>query len=244
MITVLICFFLTHCASCFAHRLPTGRRVLARWRRPEAPPIYAIDLVFPCFLHLIPTVRPAPCPMQADLFGEVAEAKEAVEFAGAYKEAKKCRAYETYQLLAGLITFGERAAELLTTVQVGVLRIFRGCECGVWAGFTRTSLEPDAEQADCESSSGSSHCLASSGGLLASPRPAEPAGRGEPAQDAHKVGAAAAARCARRAGQPHRCAWFAVQGHTVLSTCSSLGVLKLCVPAACRPVVTFKPTCR
>ncbi|PRW58885.1 small subunit processome component 20-like protein [Chlorella sorokiniana] len=55
--------------------------------------------------------------MEADLFGEVAEAKEAVEFAGAYKEAKKCRAYETYQLLAGLITFGERAAELLTTVQ-------------------------------------------------------------------------------------------------------------------------------
>ena len=48
----------------------------------------------------------------------MAEAKEAAEFAGAYKEAKKCRAYETYQLLAGLITFGERAAELLTTVQV------------------------------------------------------------------------------------------------------------------------------
>lgn len=64
----------------------------------------------------------ARCPwlsQQADLFGEVAEAKEAVEFAGSYKEARKCRAYETYQLLAGLITFGERAAELLTTVQVG-----------------------------------------------------------------------------------------------------------------------------
>lgn len=29
--------------------------------------------------------------MEADLFGDVAEAKEASEFAAAYKEAKKCR---------------------------------------------------------------------------------------------------------------------------------------------------------
>ena len=31
----------------------------------------------------------------------------------------RCRADETYQLLAGIITFGERIPELLTTVQVG-----------------------------------------------------------------------------------------------------------------------------
>ncbi|PSC76593.1 small subunit processome component 20-like protein [Micractinium conductrix] len=55
--------------------------------------------------------------MEADLFGEVAEAKEASEFAAAYKEAKKCRGYETYLLLAKVITFGERIPELLTTVQ-------------------------------------------------------------------------------------------------------------------------------
>ncbi|KAL4434124.1 hypothetical protein ABPG75_000565 [Micractinium tetrahymenae] len=55
--------------------------------------------------------------MEADLFGDVAEAKEAAEFASAYKEARKCRGYETYQLLARVITFGERIPELLTTVQ-------------------------------------------------------------------------------------------------------------------------------
>ena len=65
--------------------------------------------------HLPPSFPP---PLQADLFGDVAEAKEAAEFAGAYKEAKKCRAYETYQLLASIISFGDRIAELLTTVQV------------------------------------------------------------------------------------------------------------------------------
>jgi hypothetical protein len=69
--------------------------------------------------------------LQADLFGDVAEAKEAAEFAGAYKEAKKCRAYETYQLLASIISFGDRIAELLTTVQVR-----GGCGCG-WGGVEK-----------------------------------------------------------------------------------------------------------
>ena len=40
--------------------------------------------------HASPLSVFLPCP-QADLFGEVAEAKEASEFAAAYKEAKKCR---------------------------------------------------------------------------------------------------------------------------------------------------------
>ena len=57
--------------------------------------------------------------MEADLFGDVADAKEAAEFASAYKEARKCRGYETYQLLAGVVAFGERVPQLLTTVQVG-----------------------------------------------------------------------------------------------------------------------------
>ena len=69
--------------------------------------------------HLnIPAFTAILSSLQADLFGDVAEAKEAAEFAGAYKEAKKCRAYETYQLLASIISFGDRIAELLTTVQV------------------------------------------------------------------------------------------------------------------------------
>ena len=57
--------------------------------------------------------------MEADLFGDVADAKEASEFASAYKEARKCRGYETYQLLAGVVAFGARIPQLLTTVQVG-----------------------------------------------------------------------------------------------------------------------------
>ena len=82
------------------------------------------------------TSRRCPAPLfvpttQADLFGDVAEAKEAAEFAGAYKEARKCRAYETYQLLAGLVTFGQRIPELLTTVQVGSCCTFGGVW---WAG--------------------------------------------------------------------------------------------------------------
>eukprot|EP00887_Chlorella_sp_A99_P000887 scaffold5.g887.t1 len=55
--------------------------------------------------------------MEADLFGYVAEAKEASEFASAYKEAKKCRAYDTYRILASLISFGPCVTQLLSTVR-------------------------------------------------------------------------------------------------------------------------------
>ncbi|KAK9818396.1 hypothetical protein WJX72_012002 [[Myrmecia] bisecta] len=56
--------------------------------------------------------------MEADLFGDVADAKEAAEFAGAYKEAKKCRAYDTYQLLARMVTFRTHIGLLLSSVRV------------------------------------------------------------------------------------------------------------------------------
>ncbi len=56
--------------------------------------------------------------LDAELFGEVAEAKEYSNFAAAYKEAKKCRAYESYQLLAAGITFDQSIDHVLGLVKV------------------------------------------------------------------------------------------------------------------------------
>jgi hypothetical protein len=44
---------------------------------------------------------------------QVSEAKEATNFSSNYKEAKKCRAYEAYQLLASSITFSPASMEQL-----------------------------------------------------------------------------------------------------------------------------------
>ena len=60
----------------------------------------------------LPRVLPI---MEAQLFGEVAEEKEAGVFAGT-REAKKLRAYDTYQLLAQAITFRTQLATLLAPV--------------------------------------------------------------------------------------------------------------------------------
>ena len=54
--------------------------------------------------------------MEGDLFGETADAKEAANFAANYKEAKSCRAYDTYRLLASMITFRTHMATLMSTV--------------------------------------------------------------------------------------------------------------------------------
>jgi hypothetical protein len=43
--------------------------------------------------------------LEGDLFGEVAAAKDVAAFAGKYKEAKRCRAYEAYAHLAAAVTF-------------------------------------------------------------------------------------------------------------------------------------------
>ena len=55
--------------------------------------------------------------MEADLFGDIAEAKEVDAFAAHYKEAKRCKAYDTYQLLASSVNFGSKASELLEPVR-------------------------------------------------------------------------------------------------------------------------------
>ena len=59
-------------------------------------------------LRLLPMI-------DAQLFGGVAEEKEAGAFAGT-REAKKMRAYDTYQLLAQGITFDTQLANLLGLV--------------------------------------------------------------------------------------------------------------------------------
>jgi U3 small nucleolar RNA-associated protein 20 len=51
-----------------------------------------------CVEPLLPT-------LEGDLFGEVAAAKDVAAFAGKYKEAKRCRAYEAYAHLAAAVTF-------------------------------------------------------------------------------------------------------------------------------------------
>ena len=56
--------------------------------------------------------------MDGDLFGETAEAKEAANFAANYKEAKSCRAYDTYRLLASMITFRTHMRILMSTVRL------------------------------------------------------------------------------------------------------------------------------
>ncbi|KAL0044331.1 hypothetical protein WJX82_000142 [Trebouxia sp. C0006] len=55
--------------------------------------------------------------MEADLFGDIAEAKEADAFAAKYREAKKCKAYDMYQLLARMITFRQNIGQLLAAVR-------------------------------------------------------------------------------------------------------------------------------
>lgn len=55
--------------------------------------------------------------IEAELFGEVAAAKEASQFANAKKETKKCRANETFQLLAQGVTFGSHMATLLVLIK-------------------------------------------------------------------------------------------------------------------------------
>ena len=56
--------------------------------------------------------------MDRDLFGDTADAKEAANFAANYKEAKSCRAYDTYRLLASMITFRSHMRILMSTVRV------------------------------------------------------------------------------------------------------------------------------
>jgi U3 small nucleolar RNA-associated protein 20 len=48
---------------------------------------------------------------------QVSEAKEVTAFAGKYKEAKRCRAYEAYQHLAAAVTFDTQIQPLLQLVQ-------------------------------------------------------------------------------------------------------------------------------
>ena len=56
--------------------------------------------------------------LEGDVFGEVAEAKEAAGYGAGVKEAKKQRGYDAYRLLAQGITFRTHTALLLSLVGV------------------------------------------------------------------------------------------------------------------------------
>ncbi len=55
--------------------------------------------------------------IETELFGQVSEEKEAHAFVGGCKEAKRLRAYATYQLLAQGITFRTHMSALLQPVR-------------------------------------------------------------------------------------------------------------------------------
>ena len=49
--------------------------------------------------------------------GEVSEAKDVVAIAAKYKEAKRVRGYETFQILASAVTFSTHMEPLLALVR-------------------------------------------------------------------------------------------------------------------------------
>jgi hypothetical protein len=55
--------------------------------------------------------------VEAELFGQVSEEKEANAFVGGCKEAKHLRAYATYQILARGVTFRDHMSTLLQPVR-------------------------------------------------------------------------------------------------------------------------------
>ena len=59
-------------------------------------------------------LAPNPPPPPA---GEVSEAKQVTAFTAAYKEAKRVRGYETFQILASAITFSSHMDVLLSLIR-------------------------------------------------------------------------------------------------------------------------------
>ena len=55
--------------------------------------------------------------VETELFGQVSEEKEAHAFVGGCKEAKRLRAYATYQLLAQGVTFRTHMSAVLQPVR-------------------------------------------------------------------------------------------------------------------------------
>ena len=55
--------------------------------------------------------------IETELFGQVSEEKEAHAFVGGCKEAKRLRAYATYQLLAQGVTFRTHMSAVLQPVR-------------------------------------------------------------------------------------------------------------------------------
>jgi len=90
---------LWHCASA---RATTGCCLTAAMQASPPPPTTA---TFPSLLPRTHSCHPPPAHTHI-VSPQVAAAKDVAAFAGKYKEAKRCRAYEAYQHLAAAVTFG------------------------------------------------------------------------------------------------------------------------------------------
>lgn len=66
-----------------------------------------------CLDACIPMVIPI---IEGDLFTDIADAKEVSEFSSSYKESKRCKAYESYRILATLIRIEDTLPRLLEIV--------------------------------------------------------------------------------------------------------------------------------
>lgn len=80
--------------------------------------------------------------VEAELFGQVSEEKEANAFVGGCKEAKRQRAPATYQLLARGVTFRAHMATLLQPVQPCLY--LQGDPAKTQIGSKHTSAEQDS----------------------------------------------------------------------------------------------------
>lgn len=79
--------------------------------------------------------------IEGELFGEVADAKEAGALAGSYKEAARARGCDTYQLCAAMITVERSVATLLEPVRHvsgAVVRVVN-CDWPVHASLQHTT---------------------------------------------------------------------------------------------------------
>lgn len=87
----------------------------ALWKKAEPG---ALDNVLEDVLEVI----------EAEVWGEIGEEKEAGAFVGGCKEAKRARGVDSYQLLASGITFRSHIAPLLQPVCPLLLVSWRVCQ--------------------------------------------------------------------------------------------------------------------
>ena len=74
--------------------------------------------------HCLETILPL---LEGGLFGASADTQEATKDVSKHKEVKHMKAYESYEALARLTTFGTHVETLLLTVRSSLDRAMKGC---------------------------------------------------------------------------------------------------------------------